>query len=71
MRKLIFTFLIITFLSCEKTERDFSWPYKYTGTCKILQYNSGGTYDGQWNGIAVFIKTDSTDLEGLEFALNS
>lgn len=57
--------LVGLMLSCEKSERDFTWPYKYQGTCKILKYNE----TGHWGGIAVFVASDTLDLNGVDSAV--
>lgn len=57
--------LVGLLLSCEKTTINTDWPYKYQGTCKILKYNSSG----HWSGIAVFVASDTLDLNGIDSAV--
>jgi len=64
---LILLILILSFFaSCEKTPF-VEKPMYFQGTCKILQYNQ----EGNWNGKATFIATDTTDIKGIDFSIKA
>jgi hypothetical protein len=76
MKKVNFIFKLLIFLlliasigfiaSCEK-HPFVEKPMYFQGTCKILQYNQ----EGDWNGKATFIATDTTDIKGIDFSIKA